>query len=110
MNFMDKYLYRLAEKQILRDLQQFPVVGIVGPRQVGKTTLAKMLMSKLEKKVYYLDLELQEDITKLENAEFYFNNHREDCIILDEIQNLPELFPVIRGMIDQHRIPGRLCY
>jgi predicted AAA+ superfamily ATPase len=104
---MKDYLDRLAENQILRDLQQFPVVGIVGSRQVGKTTLAKMLMSKLDKKMYYLDLELQEDLTKLENAEFYFNTHREDCIILDEIQNLPELFPVIRGLVDQYRIPGR---
>jgi len=104
---MDKFLDRLAENQVLRDLQQFPVVGIVGPRQVGKTTLAKMISTKLDKKVYYLDLELQEDLTKLENAEFYFKTHREDCIILDEIQNMPELFPVIRGMIDQYRIPGR---
>ena len=53
---MDNYLDRLAENQVLRDLQQFPVVGIIGPRQVGKTTLAKMLLTKLDKKVYYLDL------------------------------------------------------
>ena len=98
---MDKYLQRIAENHILRDLQQFPIVGIVGPRQVGKTTLAKLLMNKLDKKAYYLDLELQEDITKLENAEIYFKSHQEDCIILDEIQNFPELFPVLRGMIDK---------
>jgi predicted AAA+ superfamily ATPase len=104
---MDKYLQRIAENHILRDLQQFPIVGIVGPRQVGKTTLAKLLMNKLDKKAYYLDLELQADITKLENAEIYFKSHQEDCIILDEIQNFPELFPVLRGMTDKLRIPGR---
>jgi uncharacterized protein len=104
---MDKHLQRIAENHILNDLQQFPIVGIVGPRQVGKTTLAKMLMNKLDRKAYYLDLELQEDIAKLENAEIYFKNHQEDCIILDEIQNIPELFPVLRGMIDKFRIPGR---
>lgn len=104
---MEDLLSRLAENQILKDLQQFPVIGIVGPRQVGKTTLAKILTKKLDKKVFYLDLELPEDITKLENAEFYFNTHSKDCIILDEIQNLPELFPVIRGMVDRYRIAGR---
>ena len=104
---MEKYLQRKAENHILSDLQQFPIVGIVGARQVGKTTLAKLLMNKLDKKAYYLDLELQEDIVKLENAEIYFNNHQEDCIILDEIQNFPELFPVLRGMTDKLRIPGR---
>ncbi|MCK5506418.1 MAG: AAA family ATPase, partial [Thermodesulfovibrionia bacterium] len=71
---MDKYLQRIAENHILRDLQQFPIVGIVGPRQVGKTTLVKLLMNKLDKKAYYLDLELQADITKLENAEIYFKS------------------------------------
>ena len=59
---MDKHLQRIAENHILSDLQQFPIVGIVGPRQVGKTTLAKMLMNKRARKAYYLDLELQEDI------------------------------------------------
>ena len=49
---MDKYLQRIAENHILRDLQQFPIVGIAGPRQVGKTTLAKLLMNKLDKKAY----------------------------------------------------------
>jgi predicted AAA+ superfamily ATPase len=104
---MDTFLDRLAEGHVLRDLDQFPAVGIVGPRQVGKTTLAKMLINKLDKRVYYLDLELQEDLAKLENPEIYFKTHREECIILDEIQKLPELFPVIRGMIDQFRAPGR---
>lgn len=50
---------------------------------------------------------MQEDITKLENAEIYFQEHKEECIILDEIQRMPELFPILRGMIDKHRIPGR---
>ncbi len=59
---------RIAENHILADIKQFPVIGIIGPRQVGKTTLSKSLMNKLDKKAIYLDLELQEDIAKLENA------------------------------------------
>lgn len=98
---------RLAEDYVLADIRQFPVVGIIGPRQVGKTTLSKSLMTKLDKNAVYLDLELQEDITKLENAEIYLKAHQDDCIILDEIQNMPELFPVLRGMTDKYRVPGR---
>jgi len=98
---------RLAEKVILEDIKQFPVVGIIGPRQVGKTTLARIIMNKLEQRTIYLDLELQEDIAKLENAEIYFEDHKDECVILDEIQTMPELFPILRGMIDKYRRPGR---
>lgn len=98
---------RAAENLIPENIRQFPVVGIIGPRQVGKTTLAKSIMYKLAKEAIYLDLELQEDITKLENPEFYFEQHKDDCVILDEIQTMPELFPILRGMVDKHRIPGR---
>lgn len=98
---------RLAETVILEDLKQFPVVGIIGPRQVGKTTLAKSIMHKLEQPAVYLDLELQEDIAKLENAEIYFEDHRNDCVVLDEIQTMPEIFPILRGMIDKFRHAGR---
>jgi predicted AAA+ superfamily ATPase len=104
---MEKMIQRMAEGHILADIKQFPVVGIIGPRQVGKTTLSKSLMNRLDKRAIYLDLELQEDITKLENAELYLKAYQEDCIILDEIQNMPELFPVLRAMIDQYRVPGR---
>jgi len=98
---------RLAEKVILEDIKQFPVVGIIGPRQVGKTTLARIIMNKLEQRTIYLDLELHEDIAKLENAEIYFEDHKNECVILDEIQTMPELFPILRGLIDKYRKPGR---
>jgi predicted AAA+ superfamily ATPase len=104
---MVKIIPRFAESLLLENLKQFPVAGIIGPRQVGKTTLAKLLMDKVEIKCRYLDLELPEDITRLENPELYFREHEDECLILDEIQNMPELFPVIRGVIDTKRIPGR---
>lgn len=104
---MDKIVPRLVENFILEDIRHFPVVGIIGPRQVGKTTLAKSIMAKLGGDSVYLDLELQENISKLENPEIYFDEHIHDCVILDEIQTMPELFPILRGMIDKHRVPGR---
>jgi predicted AAA+ superfamily ATPase len=104
---MEKPIDRLVEKQVLKDISQFPVVGIIGPRQVGKTTLAKSIRNKLGKKSIYLDLELQQDLNKLENPEYFLEDHKDDCVIIDEIQIMPELFPVMRGMVDRHRVPGR---
>ena len=96
---------RSIEKRVDELLVKFPVIGILGPRQVGKTTLAKKLNPN--KKVLYLDLELNKDINKLNDPEYYFNLHKDKCIILDEVQRMPELFPILRGCIDQHRVPGR---
>ena len=104
---MEKYINRLVEEQVLKDISQFPVVGIIGPRQVGKTTLAKSIMNKFGKRSIYLDLELQQDLNKLENPEYFLEDHKDDCVIIDEIQIMPELFPVMRGMVDRHRVPGR---
>ena len=104
---MEKIIARKAEKVILEDLTKFPVVGIAGPRQAGKTTLAKSILNRLGKRAVYLDLELPEDYAKLENPEIYFKDHEDDCVILDEIQTMPELFPILRGVTDRHRVPGR---
>lgn len=88
-------------------LNQFPVVAIVGPRQCGKTTLAKTLMANSSKKCIYLDLELQSDLSKLSDQEAYLNYHESETVIIDEIQRLPDLFPTLRALIDQNRIPAR---
>ncbi|AFK05746.1 AAA ATPase (plasmid) [Emticicia oligotrophica DSM 17448] len=83
----------------------FPVVGIIGPRQVGKTTLAKSL-AKLQP-VLYLDLESSVDRQKLANPELYLQNHQNKLIILDEIQQMPQLMAELRGIIDNDRRVGR---
>ena len=93
------YLQRLSEL--------YPVVAVLGPRQVGKTTLVKEFVKNLSKNTIYLDLEKPSKLELLEQPERYFQSHQDDCLILDEIQNRPEIFPVMRAMIDQHRIPGR---
>lgn len=87
-------------------LQVFPVTGIVGPRQVGKTTLAKNITA--DKDFLYLDLERQTDREKLTNdPAFFLSQFKDKCVVLDEIQFMPELFNELRGLVDEHRKPGR---
>lgn len=98
---------RKVTTQILYDLSFFPSVGIIGPRQVGKTTLAKKLQEDIQSESIYLDLELDSDRIRLEDAESYLKLHEEKCIIIDEIQRMPQLFPLLRALIDQDRRPAR---
>lgn len=98
---------RLLEKKILRDLAWSPIVGLVGSRQVGKNTLVKHLQSVMAKPSLYLDLELQEDWYKLNDAQAYLAGHADKCVIIDEIQVRPELFALLRGLTDQQREPAR---
>ena len=92
------------EKQLaIRELlAAFPAVVLLGPRQVGKTTLALELAKKYES--IYLDLESEEDRAKLDNPAYYFADHTDKLIILDEVQRIPELFQELRGVIDKNII------
>ncbi len=98
---------RKIKIKILELLDQFPVVGIVGSRQVGKTTLAKELAEKTSKPTIYLDLENPDDLAKLQQPTLFLKNYESYCVIIDEVQRMPNLFPIMRSMVDQHRIPGR---
>ena len=100
-------LTRFKENYIIKLLQYYPVVGIIGPRQVGKTSLSKILQSKIDKESVYLDLENPRDISKLLDPVLYFEDNVDKCVILDEIQNMPELFPILRSMVDSNRIASR---
>lgn len=94
-------------EDIKKSLDFFPVVAIIGPRQVGKTTLARLIMSDLGKSVLYLDLERQSDLFKLNDAELFFLQHAEKLIIIDEVQNKMELYPLLRALVDQTSRPGQ---
>ena len=89
---------------IKESLKHFPVTAILGPRQCGKTTLAKTLINA---NTIYLDLELTSDIYKLHEPEYYLKQHQDKLVIIDEIQKKPELFSLIRSLVDQKRTPGR---
>jgi uncharacterized protein len=102
-----KMIQRLVKSRIEKLTKHFPVVAILGPRQIGKTTLAKSIIQSIDKKVIYLDLELPADLNKLNNPQIFFEANQEHCIIIDEVQRKPDLFPVIRAVTDRHRVPGR---
>jgi uncharacterized protein len=97
---------REAQSEIVRLLEEFPAVGILGPRQVGKTTLAEEIATSINPEPIYLDLESPADQVKLSEPEDYFDLHTGKLIILDEIQRVPELFQILRGVIDRRRRQG----
>ena len=105
--FVQKVIYnkRNLEKEIIKSLKNNPVTAIIGPRQCGKSTLAKYLLDDWEKKLY-LDLERPSDMNKLEDPEWFLESQKEKLICLDEIQRKPHLFAVLRSLIDQDRRPG----
>ncbi|MEN6333187.1 MAG: ATP-binding protein [Phycisphaerales bacterium] len=100
-------IQRGLENEVLLSLDQFPAVGIIGSRQVGKTTLAMMIAERQSGKAVYLDLERPSDLAKLGDAELYLRSLADSLVIIDEVQRRPELFPVIRSLIDEQRRPGR---
>ncbi len=79
---------------------------MLGPRQAGKTTLAKIIANQYSNSLY-LDLERPSDLAKLADPEFFLARHADQLIVLDEIQRQPELFAVLRALIDEKRTPGR---
>ncbi|KAA6440319.1 ATP-binding protein [Dyadobacter flavalbus] len=98
---------RESQNDIFNLLKQFPAVGILGPRQIGKTTLAFQIAEKISPEPIYLDLESPSDAAQLSEPELYFNSHSDRTIILDEIQRTPEIFAVLRGVIDKRRRAGQ---
>lgn len=89
---------RRITQKLEERLEQFPVVALLGSRQVGKTTLSHIIAE--EKNSIYLDLELPSDREKLSNPEIYLKAHEDKLVILDEIQRMPNIFQVLRGLVD----------
>ena len=85
----------------------YPIVALPGPRQVGKTTLARLYVESLgNQPVHHFDLESPADLARLSNPELALSP-LEGLVILDEIQRLPELFPVLRVLADRPGTPAR---
>jgi predicted AAA+ superfamily ATPase len=103
---MHGYINRLIENNIRKALARSPAVAILGPRQCGKSTTARQFLIGDVPSVY-LDLQDRVDRRKLSEPELFFDQHRDKLICLDEIQQLPEFFSVLRSEIDKERRPGR---
>ena len=86
---------RRLQDDIVRSLQHFPAVGLVGARQVGKTTLAQMIANEWAGECEYLDLERPADYAVLSEPERFLDRYAERLVIIDEIQVQPALFPVL---------------
>lgn len=92
-------------KRLHATIAQVPAVALLGARQVGKTTLAKFIAEEIDS--IYLDLEAPEDLLKLSDPTSFLSAHADKLVIMDEIQRIPDLFPVLRGLIDKNRAQGR---
>lgn len=102
---MQGMISRWLTPQLIYALERTPAVALLGPRQVGKTTLAMDIARHFNGR--YLDLESPEDQLKLSDAEAYFRSQQGTLLILDEIQRAPRLFEVLRGVIDRNRQAGQ---
>ncbi len=99
-------LTRLAHDSLKERLALQPAVVLLGPRQVGKTTLATTLASEFPGALF-LDLEQEPDRARLANPQLFLAQYRDRLVILDEVQVMPELLSALRPEIDALRKPGR---
>lgn len=101
-----EYISRIEEYAIRNAIENFPVVAVLGPRQCGKSTMVKNLVKGLPNSLY-LDLERPSDLQKLNDAEWFLSHHSDKLVCLDEIQRHPNLFPIIRSLVDDGQRNGR---
>lgn len=106
---MQRYRKRIVLPVVLKRLQANPAVALLGARQVGKSTLAEMVIEQFPDAMY-LDLERPSDLNKLADPEAFFQQFRDRLICLDEIQCAPELFSVLRSVIDRNKHNGQFLF
>ena len=95
-----EYVPRKLEEKVISSLVHNPVTAVLGPRQSGKSTLARHVVAN-HKDALYLDLERPSDLRKLEDPELFFTTQKGKLVCLDEIQRRPDLLPVIRSLTDE---------
>ena len=98
-------IHRRLQAHLRNLLAEYPAVALLGPRQVGKTTLALEVAQSVDS--VYLDLESAADRAKLSDAELYLADHEDRLVILDEVHRVPDLFQSLRGLIDRGRRRGK---
>jgi len=99
---MHKIIERNITDTIIDRLNTNPAVALLGARQVGKSTIAGMIIEHFPGAIY-LDLERPADLNKLTDPEAFFHQFKDHLICLDEIQRTPEIFSVLRGVIDRNK-------
>lgn len=99
---IERHAYRILRKALGRQA----AVALIGPRQVGKTTLALEIAGET-KEALYLDLEARADRAKLAEPELFLSSYEDRLVVLDEVHRIPELFSELRGLIDRGRRRGR---
>ncbi len=104
---MQTYFNRKKEINIIKHLDNFPCVALLGARQVGKSTLAKQIISNIKNSIY-LDLENPRDLAKLQEPLAYLEANKEKLICIDEVQRKPEIFQIFRSYLDQNNRAGQL--
>src|ERR1700753_1304662 len=105
--FHVKFAYMIKRRlaaRITEALERSPSVALLGPRQVGKTTIALNISETISS--VYLDLENRRDLQKVQDIEAFHIENADKLIVLDEVQRLPEIFAPLRGIIDQERRRG----
>ena len=96
---------RWITERLQKSISRYPAVALLGARQVGKTTLARSIAKHMAS--VYLDLEASKDLARLRDPTSFLQSHSDKIVILDEIQQMPDLFMILRGLIDQNRQAGR---
>ena len=97
-------IIRRLESRLRYLLRHFPAVVLLGPRQAGKTTLARVLAA--ERPAVYLDLEDPRDRARISDARTTLSEYADRLVVLDEVQRAPEIFQILRGLIDEGRRTG----
>lgn len=97
---------RLLESTLRERLDNTAAVALIGPRQVGKTTLARVLADSWQGGAVYLDMERPADTRRLADADAFLRSQRGSLVVIDEVHRVPHLFEVLRGVIDDNRRAG----
>lgn len=101
------FIARPVEAVVRGKLATAAAVVLLGPRQVGKTTLARKIAADWPGGALYLDMERPADRRRLDDADDYLRRQRGQLVIIDEIHRVPNLFEVLRGVIDDARAAGQ---
>ena len=94
-------------RALLQRLRAFPVVVVLGPRQIGKTTLARQVADEYDGPTQRLDLENPVDLNRLLDDPVLVLEEMRGLVVIDEVQRRPELFPVLRVLADRRPLPAR---